>query len=543
MLGIGEYTFLSIIFLYILFTIFPKYVALGLIVIIVSLIFWKLNNYKNYWVKRNVPSPKGNLLFGNIKEIFSDVIGCDKRWEKKFGETYGVMMFMVPILNTTNLNIIKEVYVKQFDKFIDRNVDFSYNFMKDKSLIGNVMFMKTGEDWRRIRNLCSPAFTTGKIKMFVKFFNETIDKTVEILRNYEIEDKVIDLKELCDRMTLDSIFKTTFGFETDLQEDPNNHIYEHSKKFFDSNLYDPGFLFAVLFTETSNILRIFFNYNIKNNKELKYFTYILSECFEKRKKELDENINNEAPDFFKVLLQSFNENDNIKEKDRENNFEKATLNQKKKGMSKIEILAQGFLFLLAGYETTANTVHFLLFMLAHHQEYQERCREEILEALQEKNVDYIDYDTVNKLNYLDQCVKECLRMYPPVGKISRLCVEKTTINNIDFEPGMMVSIPIFNMHYNEKIYQNANIFDPERFSPEKRLGIDPLYYLPFGYGPRNCIGSRFAILSMKVYISRLLLKYRFITCNESLPLPLEITSVGMTKPIKPLYLKVETISY
>uniref|UniRef100_A0A0N5C222 Cytochrome n=1 Tax=Strongyloides papillosus TaxID=174720 RepID=A0A0N5C222_STREA len=182
-------------------------------------------------------------------------------------------------------------------------------------------------------------------------------------------------------------------------------------------------------------------------------------------------------------------------------------------------------------------------MLAHHQEYQNRCREEILESIENKNIDYIDYDTINKLNYLDQCIKECLRMYPPAGRISRMCVQKTTINNIDFKPGVSVSIPIFNLHYDEDIYPEPNIFDPERFSPEQKAQRDPLYYMPFGYGPRNCIGMRYAYLSMKVYLARLLLKFKFKTCSESLPIPLEICAKLLTKPIKKLYLKVETISY
>uniref|UniRef100_A0A0K0DY13 Cytochrome P450 n=1 Tax=Strongyloides stercoralis TaxID=6248 RepID=A0A0K0DY13_STRER len=544
MLGIGEYFFLSIILTLIISILFTKYVAIGLIVIITSLGIWKINNSLNYWKKRKIPSPKGKFGVGNMLELLNDFKSCDERWKKEFGETYGIMMGFRPDLTTTNLDIIKEVYVKQFDKFIDRD-GFMPNVSKnEKSLLANGMFVKTGEDWRRIRNLCSPAFTTGKMKMFVKFFNETADKTLEILHNYEIEDKAIDIKELCDGMTLDSIFKSTFGFKTDLQEDPNNIVREYSKRLFDSNIYDPRFLFIVLFPKITSFLRINFNYNVKDNKELNYFTNILSECYERRKKELDEGINNEAPDFFKVLLQSVNNDYDInKENDEEIVFEKATQKQKKKGMSKIEILAQGFLFLLAGYETTANTINFLLFILAHHQEYQEKCREEILEIFQGKIVDYIDYDTVNKLNYLDQCVKECLRMYPPAGKINRICIEKTTINGITFEPGTMVSVPIFNLHYDEKIYPQPNIFDPERFSPKQKAERDPLYYMPFGYGPRNCIGMRYAYLSIKVYLARFLLKYKFKLCNESLSLPIEIVTKGLTKPLKTLYLKVESISY
>uniref|UniRef100_A0A0K0FVA3 Cytochrome P450 n=1 Tax=Strongyloides venezuelensis TaxID=75913 RepID=A0A0K0FVA3_STRVS len=542
MIGIGEYILLLLILFFIISTIFSKYVAVGAVIITTSVVFWKLSSWSNYWIKRNIPGPKGKFAVGNSLDIIDDLKKSDLKWKKEFGETYGIVIGFQPDLSTTNLGIIKEVYVKQFDNFTDREGFMPKDSKKDKSLLGHIMSIKRGEDWRRIRNLCSPAFTTGKMKMFVKFFNETVDRTIEILKKYETEDKAIDIKELCGGMTIDSIFKSTFGYKTDLQEDPNNIIRVYCRRLFDTNIYDPKLLFILLFPEFTNIIRVYFGYHVKNNTEHNYFRDLLSECYERRKKELERGENNEAPDFFKVLLQSVNDDD-AKDKDEEIVFEEATQNQKKIGMSKIEVLSQGLLFLLAGYETTATTIHFLLFMLAHHQEYQDRCREEILRFIENKNIDYIDYDTINKLNYLDQCVKECLRMFPPAGRISRMCVQKTTINGIDFEPGVSISVPIFNLHYDEDIYPEPNIFDPERFSPEQKAGRDPLYYMPFGYGPRNCIGMRYAYLSMKVYLARLLLKYKFKTCPESLQIPLEISARGMTKPIEKLYLKVETISY
>uniref|UniRef100_A0A8L9TH13 Cytochrome p450 n=1 Tax=Strongyloides stercoralis TaxID=6248 RepID=A0A8L9TH13_STRER len=490
MLGIGEYICLSIIIVLIISALFTKYVAIGLIVTITSFIIWKVNNLSYYWKKRNIPSPKGKFGFGNLLEIISNVKNYDKRWKEEFGETYGIMMGLKPNLTTTNLDIIKEIYVKQFDKFIDREGLLAGSTRKEKSIYFNSIFIKKGEDWRRIRNLCSPAFTTGKIKHFVKFFNATVDKTLEILQDHEKKDRVIDIEELCEGMAIDSIFKTTFGFNADLQEDPSNIIRSYAKKIFEINKFDLRTLFAVLFPELSTILRIYFNYHIRNDKEIKYFTDILSQCYDKRKKELEKDIHSESSDFFKVLLQSLNENDtNEVEDDKEIIFEKATQKQKRKGLSKVEILAQGFLFLLVGYETTASTTQFILFMLAHHQEYQDKCREEI------------------------------------------------------FEPGTTVSIPMFNLHYDEKIYPQPNIFDPERFSSEQKAGRDPLYYLPFGYGPRNCIGMRYAYLSMKVYLARFLLNYKFKTCDETLPLPLEIITKRITKPIKKLYLKAEKVSY
>uniref|UniRef100_A0A0N4Z4L9 Cytochrome P450 n=1 Tax=Parastrongyloides trichosuri TaxID=131310 RepID=A0A0N4Z4L9_PARTI len=509
----------------------------------VYMLFLKLIIWKTYWKKRNIPSPDGTIFFGHTLQLFGDFKKCDERWQKEFGETYGLMIMGTPDLTTTNMEIIKEVYVKQFENFTDRQAFIPESAGEEESLLTNGMFSKGGDAWRRIRNLCSPAFTTGKMKMFVKFFNESVDKTIEILNKHCDNDKEIDMKMLCDGMTLDSIFKSTFGYKADMQEDPNNIVRVYARKMFESDIKDPAFLFLILFPYINSLLRKYFGYHVNEQKEHNFFRDMLSECFERRKKELKENVNNEAPDFFKVLIKSLEEKNQINEIDNEIIFEKATESQKKKGMSKCEILAQGFLFLLAGYETTSNTLHFLLFMLAHHQEYQDKCREEIINALDGKNINYIDYETVNKLNYLEQCVKESLRMYPPAGKINRMCVKRTTINGIDFEPGTTVSVSIFNLHYNDKVYPEPEVYDPDRFSPEQKALRDPLYYLPFGYGPRNCIGMRYAYLSMKVYLARLLLKFKFVTCDNSVSLPVKINAKGMTKTDKELILKVERINY
>uniref|UniRef100_A0A0N4ZZF4 Cytochrome P450 n=1 Tax=Parastrongyloides trichosuri TaxID=131310 RepID=A0A0N4ZZF4_PARTI len=498
--------------------------------------------WEYYWKNKNIPSPKGLFGIGHLIDIMKDFKECDNRWKEECGETYGLMLMGTPELLTTNLDLIREIYVKQFENFIDRESFSPESTDKDKSLLTSGMFTKRGEAWRRIRNLCSPAFSSAKMKMFVTFFNQSADKTIEILEDYFKNNKEVDMKELCDGMTLDSIFKSIFGYKIDIQEDPDNIVRTYAKKFFNVDIKNPSILILILFPYTCYLLRKYFDYHVGTQIEHRFFKDLLSKCLERRRRKLKCHDSNEAPDFFNVLLHALEEDNKYKDSDEEISFEKATQKQKNKGMSEYEILGQGFLFLLSGYETTSTSIHFILFMLAYHQEYQDKCREEIFSALRGKDLNYIDYETVNKLDYLEQCIKEGLRMYPPAGRINRVCVNKTTVNGIVFEPGTNVSVSIFNLHYDENVYLEPDVFNPERFSSEQKTLRDPLHYLPFGYGPRNCIGMRYAYLSMKVYLAKLLTKFIFVTCDKSTKLPIRIDSKGITKPSDKLILKVNKVN-
>ncbi|VDM48287.1 unnamed protein product [Toxocara canis] len=135
------------------------------------------------------------------------------------------------------------------------------------------------------------------------------------------------------------------------------------------------------------------------------------------------------------------------------------------------------------------------------------------EALSAGSKTYIDYNDLSKMPYLEQIMKETLRLCPPAPRMLRECNEDITIKNIRFEKGCAIVVPIYAVHYNSDYYPQPEKFDPERFSPEARASMDPLTFLPFGYGPRNCIGMRFAQLEIRMALAYLLHRFRFKT-NE-----------------------------
>ncbi|KAJ8973959.1 hypothetical protein NQ317_001365 [Molorchus minor] len=174
-----------------------------------------------------------------------------------------------------------------------------------------------------------------------------------------------------------------------------------------------------------------------------------------------------------------------------------------------EIAAQCFLFFLAGFETSLTTMTFALYQMALDWEIQDKAREELKTVLGKYNGE-MTYDSLNELKYMKQIIDETLRMYPPVPLVTRTCVEKYKIpgEDIMLDAGTKVVIPIAGLHLDKDYFKYPYTFDPERFTEENKKNIPQYSYLPFGEGPRICIGERFGIMQMKVGLACILKNFK-----------------------------------
>ena len=188
------------------------------------------------------------------------------------------------------------------------------------------------------------------------------------------------------------------------------------------------------------------------------------------------------------------------------------------------MMAQGWIFFIAGYETTATTLSFCSYELALNPEVQERLHEEVISAI-DSNGD-INYEELSKLPFLDAVLSETLRMYPPVIRLERKSLSDYQLadTGIKVRKGDNIEIPVFAIHHSEEFYDNPFQFNPDRFMPENRHQIKPYTYLPFGAGPRNCIGMRFALMEAKLGLAQIIRRYRFFR-SEQTAVPLKFRTV------------------
>ncbi|XP_032666228.1 cytochrome P450 4C1-like [Odontomachus brunneus] len=172
-------------------------------------------------------------------------------------------------------------------------------------------------------------------------------------------------------------------------------------------------------------------------------------------------------------------------------------------LSDLDIREEVDTFMFEGHDTTAMAICFTLSVLAEHKDIQDRVREEVNTVMKQFEKK-LTMTALQSLSYLERCLKETLRLYPSVHYIAREIAEDVKLCDSNIIPcGTYVHLNIYDVHRDPNFWPNPNVFDPDRFLPEKIQKRHPYSYLPFSAGPRNCIGQRFAMLEMKAMIATL----------------------------------------
>ncbi len=192
-------------------------------------------------------------------------------------------------------------------------------------------------------------------------------------------------------------------------------------------------------------------------------------------------------------------------------------------------------FIVAGHETTALALSWALYLLANAPEYQERVRAEAYAQLQGRAATAADLSAVP---LVEQVLEESMRLYPPVGLLARNVVAKDELCGREMRPGDLLFLPIWALHRHEMWWDNPNGFDPDRFSPQARAGRDKYQYLPFGAGPRVCIGADFAMTQAGIILATLVQRFRFAPTDIS-PKPIMTMTV---RPEPGVFLNVTPLS-
>jgi cytochrome P450 len=176
------------------------------------------------------------------------------------------------------------------------------------------------------------------------------------------------------------------------------------------------------------------------------------------------------------------------------------------GMSDDLVLSESMQLLVAGHETSSNALSWLLYLLSSRPDCVERVRQEFDSVLGERPVSYSD---VAKFGFTTQVIMEALRLYPPFWMVDRMALADDRAGDVDIPKGSTVVVFIYGVHRSPQYWEQPENFDPERFAKTKEKLHTPFSHLPFGAGPRGCIGGNYAMLQMLMILSVLLRKYDF----------------------------------
>lgn len=386
---------------------------------------------------------------------------------------------------------IKKFTIKDFDYFEDHSSIVSEEV---DEIFGNSLVMLKGDKWRDMRSTLSPAFTGSKMRQMFDLIKDCANNLSEHYSelNDQESELSIDMKDLFSKYANDVIASSAFGIKVNSFKSPNNDFFIIGKKLVEfSGLKTIGKLILIkLLPKLMKALNVkFLEASVSN-----FFKEIVLNTMKVREKDgiFRPDMINMLMDIRKGSLEKNNQNEEKSE-----GF--STVHESIIGKTNIqrrwndnEIVAQCFVFFAAGFRTSSTILSFAAYELAINNHIQERLRTEIIETNVNTN-GKLSYDDLQNMKYMDMFVSEMLRHWPPGMFTDRICVKnyQYSDSNVKFtiEKGTVLWIPVYGLHHDPKYFPNPHIFDPERFNDQNKDQIVSGTYLPFGIGPRNCIGE------------------------------------------------------
>ncbi|NXP18603.1 CP3AT protein, partial [Scytalopus superciliaris] len=472
---------------------------------------WPYQTFK----KLGIPGPRPLPFVGTFLEYRHGVHHFDQVCFEKYGRIWGFYDGRQPVLAVLDPILIKNILVKECYTLFTNRRNFGLN-----GLLESALNVAADEQWKRIRTVLSPTFTSGKLKEMFHIINHYGEKLVKNIEKKVANDEFVTAKDIFGAYSMDVVASTSFSVNVDSMSNPNDPFVTNIKKFLQFSFLSPVFLFLVLFPFVIPVLEKM-KVTVLPSDVMDFF----KDTFIKIKKERERGSSVDRTDFLQLMIESQSSQDGSKSA--EADWDKT--------LSDEEVLAQALIFVFAGYETTSSTLSYIAYNLAVHPDVQQRLQDEVDANLPNKATP--TYSAITQMEYLDMVVNESIRLYPAGGRLERVCKKTVEINGVTIPKDMVVMIPAFVLHRDPEYWPEPDEFRPERFSKENKEGIDPYTFLPFGAGPRNCIGMRFALLVVKVAVVVLLQNFSFRTCKDT-PIPLVLDSKGFVQPKKPIVLKM-----
>ncbi|KAK7487346.1 hypothetical protein BaRGS_00021435 [Batillaria attramentaria] len=340
------------------------------------------------------------------------------------------------------------------------------------------LVMLRDDQWKHVRSQLSPTFSSGKLKRMTVAIQRVVKNLHNHVKSKAETGEEVELKALCRNYAIDVIGGVAFGLQVDCLNDPNDPF----KKY-------------VMFPALIPVLRKF-GITFPPQSATKFFT-------------------GKYNDFLQLLVEAEREGEAQGPVDAEiDHGDQLTTSKQwtRKGLTRDEMYANTLIFLMAGNETVSTVMSFTLFDLAGNPDCLAKAQAEVDAKLGKRQV---TYETAMELAYLDMCMNESMRLYPPGFILDREAEEDMEFAGYHVAKGMRMGIPVLSIHRDPAIWPDPMKFDPERHTPEARATRHPFAFLPFGMGPRNCIGMRLAQLEIRMAIATILQHFTPVLCDKS----------------------------
>ncbi|NP_113793.2 cytochrome P450 4A12 [Rattus norvegicus] len=482
------------------FTIFPGsilgFLQIATVLTVLLLLFKTAQFYLHRrWLLRatqQFPSPPSHWFFGHKipkDQEFQDILTRVKNFPSACPQW----------LWGSNVRI--QVYDPDYMKLIlgrsDPKSHHSYRFLAP--WIGYGLLLLNGQTWFQHRRMLTPAFHYDTLKPYVGIMADSVRIMLDKWEQIVGQDSTLEIFQHITLMTLDTIMKCAFSQEGSVQLDRKYKSY-------------------IKAVEDLNNLSFFRIRNIFHQNDI---IYSLSSNGRKARSawQLAHEHTDQVIKSRKAQLQDEEELQKVKQKRRLDFLDILLFARIENGssLSDKDLRAEVDTFMFEGHDTTASGISWIFYALATNPEHQQGCRKEIQSLLGDGAS--ITWDDLDKMPYTTMCIKEALRIYPPVTAVSRMLSTPVTFpDGRSLPKGITVMLSFYGLHHNPTVWPNPEVFDPYRFAPESSRHSHS--FLPFSGGARNCIGKQFAMNELKVAVALTLLRFELLPDPTRIPIPI-----------------------
>ncbi|XP_010608555.1 cytochrome P450 4A4 isoform X2 [Fukomys damarensis] len=409
------------------------------------------------------PCPPSHWLFGHKQEFQKDQeLQQMLKWAEKFPSAcprwFRGNKLTVLIYNPDYMKVI-----------LGRSDPKAHDIYKLVSpWIGYGLLLLNGPTWFQHRRMLTPAFHYDILKPYVAVVANSVQVMLDRWEQLISEDSPLEIFQHVSLMTLDSIMKCAFSHKSSAQSDRNSHSYLQAI----ADLKDLIFYRIRSIIHQNDII-----YSLSSNGQLfKQACKLAHEHTDQVIKQRKSQLQNETElekikrtrhlDFLDILLFAKMEDGN--------------------SFSNKDLRAEVDTFMFEGHDTTASGISWILYALAAHPDHQQRCREEVQSILGDEAS--ITWEHLDQMSYMTMCIKEAMRIYPPVPSVSRELSKPVTFpDGRSLPKGIIVSLSIYTLHHNPKVWPNPEVFDPFRFAVDSTRHSHS--FLPFSGGSRTHHGD------------------------------------------------------
>uniref|UniRef100_A0A8C0WSS4 Uncharacterized protein n=1 Tax=Castor canadensis TaxID=51338 RepID=A0A8C0WSS4_CASCN len=436
------------------------------------------------------PSPPSHWLFGHHMKV--QELQQILTWVEKFPSACPQWLWG----NKVHILVYDPDYMKLILGRSDPKSPLVYAFFV--SWIGNGLLLLNGKTWFQHRML-TPAFHYDILRPYVRIMADSVQVMLNKWEQLIEQDSSLEISQHVSLMTLDTIMKCAFSHHGSVQVDRNsesyikavlnlnNLVFSRVRSLFYQNdtiyrLTSAGRLYQracqIAHKHTDRVIKLR-KAQLQDEGELEKV---------RRKRHLD---------FLDILLFARMENGS--------------------SLSDKDLRAEVDTFMFEGHDTTASGISWIFYALAMHPEHQQRCREEVQSLLGDGAS--ITWNHLDQVPYTTMCIKESLRLYPPVPSVSRELSKPITFPDGHSLPkGITLVLSFYALHHNPKVWPNPEVSDPSRFAPDSAQYSHS--FLPFSGGERNCIRKQFAMNELKVAVALTLFRFELLPDPTKIPGPM-----------------------